>query len=122
MDASDGLSFTATIERAPSGAAVLALNGEVDVFSSERFRDVLAEACADERQVCIDLNDVPFVDTTALAALLRARRILRDQGGMLVLARANDTVSRVIRQAGLDALMPLFDTLDEAFAHLAERP
>lgn len=122
MDASDGLSFTSTIVRAPGGAAVLVLTGELDVFSAERFRDVLSEACAGERHVCVDLNDVPFVDTTALAALLRARRILRDQRGVLALARANDTVSRVIRQAGLDALMPLFDTLDEATAYLAERP
>lgn len=121
MDPSDGLSFSATIESDHQDVTVVVLAGELDVFGVEHLRDVLDGACGGRRGVCVDLDEVPFLDTTALSALLRARRQLRDRGGTLVLCGAREPVARVIRQAGLDRVMPLFTTRDDALAHLDDR-
>lgn len=73
----------------PHGASVVAsVQGELDITSSQRFDDFLTEAAATSDQVILDLSDVDFMDTTALAVIVGHWRRQVEAGGLLFLAGA----------------------------------
>jgi anti-sigma B factor antagonist len=91
----------------PNGdSVVLTLTGEFDMAAAQAF-----QSCADVAidsstgAVIIDLAAVTFVDSTAIAALLNARRVLIDQQRELRVQHAHaPAVSRIFELAGLGDL------------------
>ena len=73
----------------PHGASVVAsVRGELDVVSSQRFDDFLAEAAAASDRVVLDLSGVDFMDTTALAVIVGHWRRQVAADGLFFLAGA----------------------------------
>jgi anti-sigma B factor antagonist len=91
-----------------SGKHLVNLAGRFDAHEVNTFRLALEPLLADVgATVRIDLADVVFVDSSALAELLRAQRAATAHGGDLVLVDVSDPV-RVILE--LTALGPVFTT------------
>ena len=55
---------------AHGASMVVSVQGELDVTSSQRFDDCLSEAAAASDQVILDMSEVDFMDTTALAVIV----------------------------------------------------
>ncbi len=105
----------------PHGASVVAsVRGELDVVSSERFDDFLAEAAATSDRVILDLSGVDFMDTTALAVIVGHWSHQAAAGGLFFLAGARYRYTKALWITGLADRLPMYDTVDEALA--AARP
>ena len=105
----------------PHGASVVAsVQGELDITSSQRFDDFLTEAAATSDQVILDLSDVDFMDTTALAVIVGHWRRQVEAGGLLFLAGARYRYVKALWITGLADRLPMHNTVDEALA--AARP
>jgi anti-sigma B factor antagonist len=105
----------------PHGASVVvSVQGELDVTSSQRFDDCLSEAAAESDQVILDMSKVDFMDTTALAVIVGHWRRQADEGGRFVLAGARYRYTKALWITGLADRLPMYDTVDEALAALAE--
>src|SRR5215475_5099382 len=64
------------------GAVVLSLAGELDLYNAEEVRGALLEACAGEPAVLVvDLEEVRFIDSTALGVLIEARSRMGERDG-----------------------------------------
>lgn len=101
----------------PHGASVVAsIRGELDVVSSQRFDDYLAEAAATSDRVILDLSAVDFMDTTALAVIVGHWRRQVEAGGLFFLAGARYRYVKALWITGLADRMPMYDTVDEAVA------
>ena len=81
----------------------------VDAFDAELERSVAAGS------VVVVLSECTFIDSSALQSLVRARRVVSSAGGEIVLVAPSQPARRVLEVAALDRLMPVFETLDEAF-------
>ena len=92
--------FTIAITDASSGGVQIAVTGELDVVTTPALRDALNEAAARGGAVALDLAEVTFIDSTALGALLEARRRLEATGG-LYMSHRSPVVSRLLQLAGL---------------------
>ena len=76
--------------------AVLRPSGRFDAHESPLFQQVLATAIANgAKNVDVELAEVNFIDSTALAELVRSQRLLESVGGTLTLRSPSDPV-RVI--------------------------
>ncbi len=107
----------------PHGASVVAsVRGEIDVVSSERFDDCLAEAAAISDRIILDLSAVDFMDTTALAVIVGNWRRQVEAGGLLFLAGARYRYIKALWITGLADRMPMYDTVDEALAAAQPEP
>jgi anti-sigma B factor antagonist len=105
----------------PRGASVVAsVRGELDVVSSQRFDDFLADAAATGDQIILDLSGVDFMDTTALAVIVGHWRRQVAAGGLFFLAGARYRYTKALWITGLADRLPMYDTVDEALA--AARP
>ena len=101
----------------PHDASVVAMvRGELDIVSSQRFDDFLAEAAASCDRVILDLSGVDFMDTTALAVIVGHWRRLVETGGLLFLAGARYRYVKALWITGLADRLPMYDTVDEALA------
>jgi anti-sigma B factor antagonist len=99
---------------ADGGATIVRLAGQLDLHNAERVREVMlvvAEA-APERLV-IDLEEVTFLDSTALGILVEARTKLPD-GRAFLLAAPGVEVRRALEVSGLDRHFAVHATVDEA--------
>ena len=78
------------------GQVVVALRGELDVADAVSVVTALTGFAARDRQIIVDLEDLEFIDSSGLAALVRARKHARHAGGDLLLAAAQKQVLRVL--------------------------
>ncbi len=102
-----------------AGQVVIEVGGEVDMLTSPQLRAAVLEhfePASDTELVVLVLDDVTFLGTSGLAALIEVRETAHTVGVELRLAC---TARRVLRPLTIAGLVPLFDihaTLDEALA------
>jgi anti-anti-sigma factor len=104
------------------GGVVVRVQGELDVVSSKRFDDFLAEAKAAGDRVVLDMSGVEFMDTTALAVIVGHWRRQLASGGVFLLAGARYRYTKALWITGLADRLPMYDTVDEALAAATPEP
>jgi anti-sigma B factor antagonist len=96
------------------GAVVVALTGELDLYNAEEIRRALLEACAGEpKLLVVDLEEVRFIDSTALGVLIEARSRMADRSGFRLAAPGLET-RRALEISGLDRHFLVHPTVAEA--------
>jgi anti-sigma B factor antagonist len=89
--------------------------GEVDVFAIQTFRAAIDEALAKQLQVVIvDLSDVTLIDSSGVGVLLQAAARMRAADGDLRVVCPQGNLRRVFAITGMDAAIPLYDTVGAA--------
>jgi anti-sigma B factor antagonist len=91
--------------------------GELDVAAVPELRRLLAASPATSR-ILLDLAEVTFIDSLSLAAIVAAKRRLGDQGRLAVVAD-HHYVLLIFEAGGLDSVVEVFRTRDEAEAYLS---
>jgi anti-anti-sigma factor len=98
---------------------LVVLSGEADVTNRDELRAMLeAEIAREPRTLVIDLGSLRFMDSSALHVILWAMRAMDRHGGVLALARPNQTVARMLHLTATDQLIPVYPTVGEAIAGL----
>jgi anti-sigma B factor antagonist len=98
-----------------SGTATVELLGEFDITCEKPLRDRLEQLVDDEtKTLVLDLRALEFIDSAGLRMLivLDAQAI---QDGFDFLVRCdNGNVMRVLKETGLDSVLPLVDPATDA--------
>ncbi len=106
------------VEERDGAAFVLEVHGEVDVASSGEVRERLRAAIEQgASRVLVDLGDVTFIDSIAMAGVVGAQRRL-PPGGRLAVVAHHPFVLLVLDAIGLRHVVHVFPTRAEAQAHL----
>jgi anti-sigma B factor antagonist len=103
------------------GLPVVAASGEIDITNAAELRTALVEATADGHStLVVDMTGTRFCDSAGLHVLVHAHKRARDAGGELLLALHTAEVLRIFQITGVDQMVPIFSSLDEALARAAE--
>ena len=86
-----------------AGERVLALHGQLDMVNADRVRDAIVHL--DGSPVVIDLRGLQFLDSSGIAALLEARRVVDESGRPYHLRGARGIVLRALEVTGLAHLL-----------------
>ena len=101
--------------RREADAVVLAIAGEVTVFSSPALRQVLRQAVGEHPgRLVLDLAGTTYVDSSGVATLVEALQSTSRTKGKLVLAGMTDRVRGVFEIARLDTVFLTAPTVQEA--------
>jgi anti-sigma B factor antagonist len=85
------------------------LRGEFDLTCEEQFREELESAFeARPTSVVIDLHGLTFIDSVGLLALVGLKEAASDVQIRLTLLCGEGHVRRVLRETGLDGILPVF--------------
>lgn len=103
--------------RSEGDVVVVAASGEVDVFTAPSLdAELVAQLDAGAARLVIDLSSVVFLDSTGLGVLVKNLKRAREAGGWIHLVVTSDRIRKIFDITGLDASMPIFDTVGEAVA------
>ena len=95
-------------------AVLVSLAGELDLYNAEEMRGALLEACETGPEVLVvDLEEVRFIDSTALGVLIEARKTMADRGGLRLAAPGLET-RRALEVSGLDRVFLVHSNVAEA--------
>jgi anti-sigma B factor antagonist len=87
---------------------VVSIDGELDLHTAPELEQALETVYSlGGRNVVIDLAGLVFIDSTALAALLRAQPRFRSRGGRLLLVSEDRRILRTLEITGLDRMFDI---------------
>ena len=98
-------------------AVVIHAGGEIDAYNEHTWRRLVNEAAATATPpgpFIVDVAEVDFMGCCAYAVLAEAAEQCRRRGVELRLVSAAPIVARIVRACGLDALLSIYPTVDDA--------
>jgi anti-sigma B factor antagonist len=99
------------------GAYVIALAGEVDLYTAPEFKQQLLDVIGKGgKEVIVDFSDTTFIDSTTLGVLVGGVKRLRTNNGQLSLVCNDRNITKIFEITGLDRVFTIYPTRDEAIA------
>ena len=97
----------------------VALRGEIDINTVGELEDTLERAIIESAGAfIIDLSGVDFLDSSGLAALMRARALLGREDRALAVVCPRGAARRAFEVSGTAELFVIYDSREEAVAAL----
>lgn len=108
------LEFRVSSERS-NGSCVVRVWGEIDLYAAPRLENELEDAIrSGAEHVLVDLSEVPFIDSNALAVLLgAARKVGREN---FALTGVQPQISRVLLTTGASWLLEVTEAAGRGHA------
>jgi len=101
--------------REVDGATVVAVGGEIDVYTAPKLRDKITELVGNGcYHLVIDLQGVEFLDSTGLGVLVGGLKKVRAHDGSLRLVCTQDRLLKIFRITGLAKVFDIHDSAEAA--------
>jgi anti-sigma B factor antagonist len=117
--------ISVTLARRDPPAAVVALVGEHDAYSSQRLENELTVLLDEGHHIVVDLRDTSFIDSTTLSALLTGRQRAERSGlgfALVLPERDYTQVHQILDLTGLGSGFIIRGTLEDALGSVRTRP
>ncbi len=103
--------------RETDGKTIVAVGGEIDVYTAPKLRDKITELVAGGAyDLVVDMHDVEFLDSTGLGVLVGGLKKVRAHDGSLQLVCNQDRLLKIFRITGLAKVFVIHDSADQALA------
>ena len=101
-------------ESLSSGILKIDLAGRMDVQGAQEIDVKFAAYASRQRAVIVDMSAVSFLASMGMRTLLLAAKAISQRGGKMVLLNPDASVTHALEMAGIDTLIPIFRSLDDA--------
>jgi anti-sigma B factor antagonist len=114
------MNFDIKTETISNDAYVIALAGEVDLYTAPEFKQQLLDVIGKgAKSVIVDFSDTTFIDSTTLGVLVGGVKRLRTNDGQLSLVCSDRNITKIFEITGLDRVFTIYPTREEAVAKLS---
>jgi anti-sigma B factor antagonist len=111
------VNFDINAERAEGNVWIIALSGEVDLYTAPEFKQQLLEVINQgAKEVVVDFSNTTFIDSTTLGVLVGGVKRLRTNEGQLSLVSSDRNITKIFEITGLDRVFTIYGSRDEAVA------
>ena len=94
---------------------VASIEGRFDAHGIDQYNTQVVDCVGDSHpNVIIDLSGVEFMDSSALAGLVKTLKRTMEVGGSIILAGVADAARIILELTRLDEVFPQAGTVDEA--------
>ena len=101
--------------RRSDDVALIDLAGEVDAYTSARFREVMMDIIEDgSPRLIVSMARVDYIDSSGLGALVGGLKRTSERDGKIIIVCHQSQVRKVFEITGLEKVFPIFDTEEEA--------
>ena len=96
------MELTLNVHSETPGFTVIAVSGEIDVYTAPKLREKLISLVEDgSYQLIVDLEGVEFLDSTGLGVLVGGLKRVRAHDGWIDLVCTQSRILRIFRITGL---------------------
>jgi anti-sigma B factor antagonist len=100
------IDFSAWDEQVDATTQVIAVRGEIDIFTAPEFKERVGKAIdAGREAVIVDLSATTFIDSSSLGVLISAHRRLGNRDARLIIACDVTAVLNTFKITGLNAVL-----------------
>ncbi|MEX2107505.1 MAG: STAS domain-containing protein [Solirubrobacterales bacterium] len=92
------------------------VEGELDLSVADQFQERLDAAAMEEVEVLVCLKQCDFIDSTGIAAIVRAHKLMASRGRRLHICNPSGQVSRTLAVTGLNDVGLIYASTDAALA------
>ena len=111
------MELTLDVHSETPGFTVIAVGGEIDVYTAPKLREKLISLVeAGSYQLIVDMEGVEFLDSTGLGVLVGGLKRVRAHDGWIDLVCRQSRILRIFRITGLNKVFSIYDTVPEAIA------
>ena len=105
------------VTREGDSATIVAVEGEIDVYTAPKLRDKITELVAGGAyDLVVDMKDVEFLDSTGLGVLVGGLKKVRAHNGSLQLICNQDRLLKIFRITGLAKVFQIHASAEAASA------
>ncbi|BBC25712.1 STAS domain-containing protein [Pseudanabaena sp. ABRG5-3] len=101
---------------------VIQPSGRLDVTTAADFRrqvNDIASATSSPKYLLVDLQEITFMDSSGLGALVSALKSIRNSNGEMVICGANDQVQMLFELTSMTKIFKIYPTIDDFNATLS---
>lgn len=100
---------------------VIDLSGEVDAYTSARFRETMVDLIeTGAASLIVSMMKVEYIDSSGLGALVGGLKRSTERGGRIVIVCDNPQIRKVFEITGLEKVFPIYEVEADAFKGLAK--
>ena len=115
--------FRAAVAILTRELALVSVSGELDSYTAGCLKARIDEAgTVGADTVLVDLSEISFIDSAALAVLVRETKRLEGRGHSLVLVTNDPRTRRIVEVTGLNRVLRTYASLHDALAALTPQP
>jgi len=107
------------MESLEGGTIKINLAGRMDVQGTQEIDLKFNSYTAKQRSIIVDMSAVDFLASIGIRTLLLVAKAVTGREGKLVLLNPDSNVTKILQMAGIDTLIPICRTLEEARAAVA---
>jgi|SRR5450631_4330343 anti-anti-sigma factor len=100
------------------GITRVILDGRLDIEGAAAVDLPMNVIAGSKKAVIVDLQNVSFLGSMGLRALVAPARAIKGRGGKVVIFGPNELVEKVLKTSGVDTLVPIYQDLQAAIAAL----
>ncbi|MBF0515793.1 MAG: STAS domain-containing protein [Nitrospirae bacterium] len=98
-----------------SNYTVVAIAGEIDMYSSPQLRDTLLQLVKNKTAtVIVNLKDVKYIDSSGIATFVEALKKMLSYKGKLKMAQVPDRLMEIFNFSKLDKVFEIFGKIEDA--------
>jgi anti-sigma B factor antagonist len=113
------VNFDIKTEQLGDNSYVIALAGEVDLYTAPEFKQQLLDVIGKgAKEVVVDFSDTTFIDSTTLGVLVGGVKRLRTNEGQLSLVCSDRNITKIFEITGLDRVFTIYESREEAVSNL----
>jgi anti-anti-sigma factor len=98
------------VEDVAGGITKVVLRGRFDTTGAVVIELPFNKIATEKRAIMVDLSAVSFISSYGIRVLLVGAKIVNGKGGKLVILCPDNYVAKVFKTAGMDALIPIFQS------------
>lgn len=102
--------------RSEGSYTIIALDGDVDLYSSPQARKQVLHYLNNNHNIVVDLSGVGYIDSSGIATLVQGFQLSRKKKREFALVGVTGMVTKVMQLARLDAIFPIYDSVNELLA------
>jgi stage II sporulation protein AA (anti-sigma F factor antagonist) len=103
-----------------STTLVITIAGELDHHSSEYVRQKIDSELikSTTKNVVFDFSKVTFMDSSGIGVVMGRYKNIQQWNGQAAVANVSPQIRRVFEMSGLQKLIPVYESVDEAFNNM----
>ena len=102
------------------GVTEVKVVGRMDIKGVFAIEDMFAKVSEEKLKVLVNMEAVTFLASLGIRTLVMSCKAVAAKGGDLVLLNPQANVDKVLKSSGIEQVIKIFATRDEALAYLAK--
>lgn len=94
------------------------LFGELDHHTAKEVKNSIEEVIKnkDIKNLIFDFSDLTFMDSSGIGVIVGRYKLINSLGGQVAIIGAKNNIQKLLFMSGIDKIMKIFNTAEEAFS------